>query len=1212
MAIIPITLDGDNLGKRHEQLNNLVNEAFLNNVAFETICDVPEESAIDRLFKIDLASKYKKVDYILKTLKENDMFYVSRAMKCNWLITDDKYMEIINPTNLEQNLYPDMRTNATNKMKHWIQLNLKEENRCKDFYEYYKREDINYAMKFLPECPVDFYIKEMDSIPRDNIKPQFLKLLCERSATPAETYFKTMEHCNFNEEFMTKIKCLLKSDPGIYFYVIENFFFYHCKRLNQKASRYILTRHREKFDAKPELYTLRILNLSSIASALNSEEIQELIIKMARAEYLYNKSESKFNYEFAKPLIKAIDPKERSSFCTRIFTEKNFGELIKEPPYFIPMIENKKPKKTSLDNENEDYDKALEEPKYPRTMKCCGRFQSGKYRSELDNLYDQYRFTSFEKTFAELRQRIKRESNMNMRQNMMLVLVSKTGGRAESVEALLNFMVENHINEPINLRATIVRSFVKRAFAWRWPDSSWEKLLNYGHDLGLDGGTTSEVECHEGLHAVVLRHIISNNVCPTAVWNIFLDDILSLNEYKLNSFERRLLHERLPALVMSSASTESNPETIIKRLTDVCGALESYKVKIDNYPGYMDAVTEFAQKHMILAKPLLLRIFKAGIGRKQMFRENFEIIQTDASYTNALRHDSTLLSEKRFEELLSNISNLHHDRFIRKIALYFGEKDGLATRFMQSLQNKASQQPHVKLARPMALLSRANAFTWPLLDMPEDKAEQQKFKKMMESLHNNSFLTWQKLPQQLDSKDVGLAAVATWIQTSSPNQLERRMDALLTEPKHALLVLALRATKIPGAIVKSLEHAKINRPTRVLCVAIRILRRNSQAFSAQDFEAILYLVSSLNLRGKRFERYCDLARLNQIPKPFRATYALALYQNMSRLGFGPEKNSKSRPYYRIGVPLVYCITNHLDEMNPDHIQIILKEFLDNMFTSEVIEQFKDVEQVYKKRDARFDFRKYMEACMVLIARYLITGKSDDDVNKRIVEVYEPFEQKLKELWHINDVNYFSSFYHTGYFDHFLSNVVFTRVFLKDTEFSLPVLDKLCCFGDEIAPLNENFALNYSIKFVRLLRQAVKLSVKERPDLYCKRGKVEGEDAVNFVKFCFGKIVAADVEDLVSRHFQSIRIFYTHSLQMFLQKRLFYGSIDIIRGLLSDDSKSNAVIIGLSLYNYYFDGRSSDDGQLGRIISNLLKNTKTDEIKFFKKFTDMNVLHLGCC
>lgn len=110
-----------------------------------------------------------------------------------------------------------------------------------------------------------------------------------------------------------------------------------------------------------------------------------------------------------------------------------------------------------------------------------------QYKSPFDLLFDHYRVAVFERTFRKLEKNILTESTIEGRLNMLLVLVSKTGGVVSHVTKLLKWLVEKHINELTNIRAAVIRSLMKRGHAWRLPQDAWNLLLTFGRDLGLDG-----------------------------------------------------------------------------------------------------------------------------------------------------------------------------------------------------------------------------------------------------------------------------------------------------------------------------------------------------------------------------------------------------------------------------------------------------------------------------------------------------------------------------------------------------------------------------------------------------------------------------------------------------------------------------------------------------------------------------------------------------
>ncbi|KAF9418294.1 hypothetical protein HW555_004827 [Spodoptera exigua] len=124
-----------NLGERHKDLNMKVHEATIKRVDFDEIKQTPEESDVDKLFKIAVASKYMNIEYIIDVLKCGDPLYISKALKCDW-IYGDNYAHIINPRNLQNDIIPYMSIKMKKKMLTAISMHIRNESRAVEFYNY--------------------------------------------------------------------------------------------------------------------------------------------------------------------------------------------------------------------------------------------------------------------------------------------------------------------------------------------------------------------------------------------------------------------------------------------------------------------------------------------------------------------------------------------------------------------------------------------------------------------------------------------------------------------------------------------------------------------------------------------------------------------------------------------------------------------------------------------------------------------------------------------------------------------------------------------------------------------------------------------------------------------------------------------------------------------------------------------------------------------
>ncbi|XP_047987655.1 uncharacterized protein LOC125227390 [Leguminivora glycinivorella] len=655
---IPVQLSGNNLGERHLHLNSLVKNAFQTSVSFESIQDLPEASLVDRLFKIAIASKQRNIDYIIKNLKDPDMLFVSKALKCTWIL-DPEYKDKINANYLENELFPQMTSTAVHKMQHWIQQHLRDPDRCKDFYTYYKEKQFKIAIKFLWHCSNKYILEEFKNI-IDKTDARNLKVLSERCPQLIGIFYENFEqNQNFlkhylddEQSFFSNLKYILKSDPETFFYVVEKYF--NVQKFNNfgpDLTKHIMVHHRHRFFSKSELYTAWLLDIHTIAKYLSPKEVKEVVLKLARADFLGNW----FTYQNVEPLIKRLDKNERVAFKNLVFVDKTIGEKLKEWPYTPPNS----PVMKEINGYSLFKDKMYSYTKKKVTKrlikkkkgKLCENIKICARRTLLDELFDHFRFMGFEATLSELRKRLKAESNLQNREFMMLVLVSKSGGNENSLRTLFG-LLSQYRNEPVHFRAAIIRSLVKRAFVWRLPDDLWDNLLQWAHGMGLDGNP-SEINCTEGLHAVILRNLLSDREFDPVATRLFFDNFTYFTEYSLSTVERRLLRARLPKLLLDSAisKTGSGKQSILEQLLII---LDAYHIPYNKFSGVIETIATAVQEDRDSSEYLLTRLYNARVARKQFFKENFHFIHGNASYTNALRHDISVIHVNNSDRLLED------------------------------------------------------------------------------------------------------------------------------------------------------------------------------------------------------------------------------------------------------------------------------------------------------------------------------------------------------------------------------------------------------------------------------------------------------------------------------------------------------------------------------------------------------------------------------
>ncbi|XP_026744029.1 uncharacterized protein LOC113505492 [Trichoplusia ni] len=883
MVLTPITLSG-NLGERHRRLNTLVREAGVRGASLQEFQALPEHSPVDRLFKIDLASQLRYVDYIIQNLQDDDMLYVSRALKSKWLVD---HHDVINPKHLESVLYPTMIKSAVSKLKHWTYINLRDPPMCQEFYMYYKENTFELAIKYLPHCCNEFILQEVPTI-LAKISSQHLKILSEKCPRVAEIYYNSLatdevvrpRYLDNQQSFYNSVKCVLKSDADVFLDITEKYFNMNSfRRLSPSASDYILRCHKHRFTNKPELYTGYVLHVQTLADRLSVEECQELVVRLARAKYLQHW----FEYKAVEPLVKRLSPDKRAAFKKRVFVEKDVGESMTEWPYEVPAPPpHTYPEAHVFDDQY--FEPVLPIIKMPKRLikKKCGRFLSDRdycivestlpTKSELEKLFEEFRFLGFSRTLHDLGLRLGAAGSPERRRDIFLVLVSKSGGRSEAVSALLS-LAARHSNEPVHIRAAVLRSLVKRAQVWRLPAEVWNNLLEFGHGLGLDG-STAEAECREGLHAVVIRQLLEGK-CEPAITAAFLEEFSTLSEYSLSSAERAKVAAGLQNL-LSAAALVAEPVLAAKLLSQLLDALGAYCVDVEASSPVVGAIVSLASQAAEVARPLLQRLYHAKVARRELLRLNLEFRRDQASLINVLRHDLLALDCKQIVEILATRKK-NFDTFVSKLAVYF-QKDDFVTQLRTDLKGKFTDTEnckikHAKLARRLASLSGHDLEQY-VQELDSKGTEVRRWSAMLRA--NAHRARPAVAVAEWGWRRAGVKAVATRAMRGRQAERADLTRALAAHRRTLRVALALSMLSGLDAQVDTFTLATKLRPAAALRALLLYFRR----FGDKSEVCIWNIVKPVLMTLQFQQRYTLRERVwdhNEVPKSIQPDYYPTLY-----------------------------------------------------------------------------------------------------------------------------------------------------------------------------------------------------------------------------------------------------------------------------------------------------------------------------------------------
>ncbi|CAH0598605.1 unnamed protein product [Chrysodeixis includens] len=1140
MALTPITLSGT-LGERHRRLNSLVREAGASGASLQEFQALPEHSPVDRLFKIDLASQLRHVDYIIQNLQDDDMLYVSRALKSKWLVD---HHDVVNPKHLEDVLFPNMIKPAVSKLKHWTYINLRDPAMCREFYLYYKDNAFEFAIKFLSHCSNEFILGEIPTI-LTKLSSQFLKILSEKCPKVAEIYYNSLatdeevrrRYLENQQSYYNSVKCVLKSDADVFLDITEKYFDMNgFRRLSPSSSDYILRCHKHRFTSKPELYTAYVLHMQTLADRLSVEECQELVMRLARAKYL----QSWFQYKAVEPLVKRLSPDKRAAFKKRVFVDKDVGESVDEWTYEVPAP----PPHTDCSKhifDDQYFKPILPIIKIPKRLikkKKCGVSRNKcdygiiestvQTKTELEKLFEEFRFLGFNRTLHDLRLRLGAASSPERRRDIFMVLVSKTGGRSEAVSALLS-LAARHRNEPVHIRAAVVRSLVKRAQVWRLPADVWNNLLEFGHGLGLDG-STPEAECKEGLHAVLIRQLLAGE-CQPAISTAFLKEFSTLSEYSLSPAERVQVAAGLENL-LSAAALVAKPFVAAKLLDQLLDALNTYRVTIEAASPVVGAIVSLASRNAEVARPLLQRLYQAKVARRELLRLNLEFRRDQASLINVLRHDLLALDYKQFGEILIT-SKTNFDSFVSKLAIYFQKDDfvmqlraKLKEKLFENIEHmenndktmKSYQKKQAKLARPLAGLSGRDLE----MDLQELDSKGPELRILAAALRANAHRARPAVAvASWGWRRAGVKAVATRAMRGRQAERAELTRALAAHRRTLRVALANSMLSAREAQVHAFTAAAQRRPAAAVRALFIYFRRfgDKSDVSIWDIVKPVMLSMDMSILSKRDNlRRLIKDQVKVVPSSIKPDYCVTLYIVLLKTKI---------KYLYSNVDNILCeVSKHLPQIE-DSLELVLLKMLEDADVREPV--------TYPS----------------IFVRYLLLSKSDEDLESRFEKLGKPF------LAHLDAVRKEHDWVFRKLFSETMKSLMYNAAFFDPKCTScLSVIEKFMAWMESFMPREQHFKQYARVHLTMLYYKAVRASVQQLPAVFAaaRRRRVEGVDAVGFV---FGRYIARELAQLVTAYFDSVVELYADALADYVEVTLVAGSsraqfvVSVLKGILAE-------------------------------------------------------------
>ncbi|XP_028171926.1 uncharacterized protein LOC114361160 [Ostrinia furnacalis] len=467
-----VKLSGSNLPKRQHELNIQVNETVSKNVPFKEIEAETETSDADRLFKIDVAAKYKNTEFIIETLKSGDSLYISRVLKkCCWLY-DDEFATIMNTDYLHYNIFPFMSLKMKKHLLTALYMNMRNENRAADFYRYCKKIKLDaLGYKFLKFTSESFKLELMQEniseIERNDT--EYWKMFIGNSFTLFEEYLRSS--CWNKNDAFEKFSYLYSVSDVQYLDLLEKHVDESKNRftLSLKITKHIAIKHKNRIMAKPDLY-VNILNVGKLLrhSSLNEVEFFAIFLLPAKvSEFWSNRHQIKF-----RQIINVVPENERYAFAKKIFADKYHNEEFEMCKEFY--VE----KYYSL--------MTLDE----REAWAMRHIASGNEIFGSGRNFIWYKFVNFTKAFDEIKKLIQTTTDKTKRSDLLKVLVQSATNNVE-VEKLLQYYYERHVNENKTNKTMFLLNITSHHNVFKFEDRCWTaftKICNSMKAFDADGG----------------------------------------------------------------------------------------------------------------------------------------------------------------------------------------------------------------------------------------------------------------------------------------------------------------------------------------------------------------------------------------------------------------------------------------------------------------------------------------------------------------------------------------------------------------------------------------------------------------------------------------------------------------------------------------------------------------------------------------------------
>ncbi|XP_063368408.1 uncharacterized protein LOC134656813 [Cydia amplana] len=689
----PVMLEGPTLGHKHRSYNKIVQESTANQARGALEDNDFNKDDVNNLVKVDIARANRDVDYILGILKGNDMLYASRALtQSSWLITDNTYAHIINPEYLHSHLIPNMMAKAANKLMLHIRLNLRDEKRVEDFFNYYEPFDLNTALKWLPHCSVAFMEIKVEKYSND-IDTNLLKRLCEKSHHILGVYVRSIKKWGCTRKGFQETMFLLNTHLDFYLDMIETQA--KSKRgelpvFNAKFTKLLMKTCPERIHQNFCHYANHI-HIPTFVKFLDENKVREFLLSQANIQ-----EPTWIDFGKVQCFLKRMPQEQRINLIRDIFINKCYKQEI-------DILDS------AFSNEDVDGD----EPKDENAgMIRLYQYVNRSGCSDTSDLLNWYKCLPFDVVLTEFKEKIKNTTDDYDKNQMFRRLTRVVDHDLRHLDSLLQYYNDNHLKDSKDNKVEFVQNLLHRPTNILSYDSKcWGLLMNIFNAIESEDEDFDDDDDQIILKAIIVHEVINKKDVPEKVSKRF--EFYNFKEYqtKMTVPEQTLLFEFLYKYQLKKiekqnfddhASFDENVELIELMLT----LLNDWQKNLADYPHVLKKINELIKvKRDNAIKTKLSWIYDVNKKwRKYMFEESILLCESDRVCVNALKHDPSLLS--RYEHVVASMrcnDAVSLRQLLTKLRIYWA--DSIASEWSQSYRERLTQPlGHKALLRGLSFL----------------------------------------------------------------------------------------------------------------------------------------------------------------------------------------------------------------------------------------------------------------------------------------------------------------------------------------------------------------------------------------------------------------------------------------------------------------------------------------------------------------------------